>query len=776
MIQADLQRRYLAGLISQQQHHEWSTMYQHYVPLRGSAERDDDGGQVGRIGKGFDIRGKESQSALGRESLSDHPLVQAALMAQEGIVRVAKNNVAKTLARLVQSEPNPDLWEMLGKLPTRRVLDASGHVVEVPDVQGLRDDSILAYKVGGKAKYISLNDPVLAFAAKNLGTQAVPQFGASGEKIIRMLRGPTRAFARLNTGANPDFVLPNLQADMMEAALTAYGHKQKGLTRSFAKHFMPAFYTVAAKEFGGTRVTPPQYGQLYDEWIEDGGKIDYMAFRDLDEITDEIKGQVIAGRRYRVPLNPLKAANLTLKAVEHLNQPFESASRFATYVAARKNGISRAKAAAMSLDASGNYTRKGTWTPALSAAYAFFNPSVKGIEKFGRLLGVRQGNLSLRGKMGLAYVGAALAGYTMAQMVAGAFPDDDDPEKRALFWRIPSWERQRALIIPWGTTAETVTGPQGAETVQRLGYTPYRIAHSLRPLWTLGQALYGVQSGALTMKEAAAEVMAAIASNANPLGSSQVENALAPTAADPFIDLSLNRGWTGTPIHPEEAPWNVGVPPSRQYFPRSTSDAAVFAAQGIAELTGGTPFTPGAIDIYPNSIDYVFDYVTGGFGRFIARTIQTASDVSAGVATPPGRVPIGRMFYGRTDKAAEASRFFDALNAVQAKANALTQAKKAFEAGGSDMTWEQIQTQAHDLGAIVREGKNTDWKQSTWKILDKANDVTKALRSEITALQQSEGPRAERESQIKEIELHIEGVQRQARRDYLARQMDIGQP
>jgi hypothetical protein len=764
LIRADLDRRLASGLISQAQHLEWTQMYRHYVPLRGWAERDDEGGQIGRIGQGFSVGGKEVQTAKGRESVADHPLMQAVLMAQEGIIRAAKNKVSKTTLRLALAEPNPDLWIVHTKLPLRSVVGANGTVTQMPDLGFPRQDNVMAAKIGGKAYYIELTDPVLAGAYKKLGANAMPE-------LVKKIQPFTRMFARLQTGANPDFVLPNLQADMMEAALTAYSIKNKGMTRRFAKNFTQAFMTVAAKEWGAGGAVPARWDAYYEEWLTSGGKMDYMAFRDVDEITAEISREVQTGRTSGLSLNPVETVDTALKAVERINQPFESVSRFAMYVAARQGGMSPQKAAMASLDASGRYTRRGKITPTMSGLYAFFNPAVKGIEKFGRIAGIRQGNVKPDVKMLAIMAGALAMGYAMATMVSQAFPDDDDPEGRSLFWKVPSWDRGRALIIPTGVKVEVADDGQ---PFNRLTFTPIRIAHNLRPLWVAGMGIAGVQSGQMTPKEAAMELLEAMMMNFNPLGSETFLNTIAPTALDPFVDLALNKNWVGQPVRPEAAFWNEGVPPSRQYFPRRTSDWSIAAAQAVSEISGGTPFKKGVVEVYPNEIEYVVDYVTGGFGRFITRGVQFGLDLNAGVETPPDRVPIGRMFRGQTDYRAEAERFYAIRDRLQVAQNVLRDTKKAYENGDTArVSWDQIMEQAADLRVKVIPGKDMSWKNSIVAPISDAEDLIRDMRTQMTQIMQSDLPRADEANAIRQIELRIEGTMRKARYEFVKRSAAI---
>ncbi|MCP5087946.1 MAG: DEAD/DEAH box helicase family protein, partial [Rhodobacteraceae bacterium] len=150
-----------AGLITQGTFDEWTNAYNHYVPLRGwenDAEAQEEPG-LPMIGRRFDIRGQEARMAMGRKTKADSPLAYVIAQMQQAQIRAEKNRVAKTFLRLVQQNPNKDVWEIVKHddpdmrdrpITKRRLNKSTGLVEEVFDQNYKNRDDIYSIKIGGR--------------------------------------------------------------------------------------------------------------------------------------------------------------------------------------------------------------------------------------------------------------------------------------------------------------------------------------------------------------------------------------------------------------------------------------------------------------------------------------------------------------------------------------------------------------------------------------------------------------------------------------------------
>jgi hypothetical protein len=788
VLKKDLRHRLLSGLISQQEYDDWTGMYQHYVPLRGFAERED-GEQTGRIGRGFDIRGSESQNALGRKSVAENPMVMALSMRTEGIIRAEKNRAGRALLRLVQANPNPGLWEVMGKLPMRRMFDPETNTVKrMPDFGAVREDDVIAVKVGGKAQYIRVHDPLMVQAYQNLGAD---EMGV----VWRLGLATTRFFSRMHTVADPNFAFPNGVSDLFEGIWTAYNADKKGMTTSYVRNYPIALALAMQQAVGdsalgrkiegftslpapiqnrlnrllGKGVAPADLSRMEQyrlEWQEAGGQMTFMGFKDLDEITAEINREIQQGaktmaervvgwavRPWTVAGDAARGANNLIKVVETINQPVENAGRLAMYISARENGFSKDVAAAMSLDSSGNYYRRGHSTRYYQAHTAFFGPAVQGIEKLGRFA-VRPKNMAiLGGLMTLSYAHTLLMG-----MLWG---DDDDPEGLPLFSSIPEYERQRSITFPYGV--ETVTAPDGTQ-FRRLQYYSVRLPHNVRPFWTLGSEAASAQMGWSTPGEAAAAFGRSFMMNTNPLGASTLPNLLMPTAFDPMVDIYLNRNeFTDMPIRPEGFFNTDGLPQSSQYFERSTSQVAVDIAQALNRASWGDELNPGWLDLAPNDIEYLFNYWIGGLGRFTKQVAGAALDRAAGLETDPGQVPIARSFRGATNGFAEQQRYYNLRQDVMERDNRLKRAYDMLQENPTPEAQATFDQLAYELNVSVRRNGDLDRRYSVPRLFRDADRELRDLREQWAVLQNSDLSRFDRVTRQRELRLQMESLMRETR-------------
>src|SRR6185503_15367120 len=108
---------------------------------------------------------------------------------QRSIVRAEKNRVAQTFGAFAKSNPDPKLWE-LDKKHMRNELDPHGNVVQVQDRAAYDND--YSYKVGGEQHRVTIHDPGLLRAMKNVSAQETG-------RIVHAIGAATRLYSSLVT-------------------------------------------------------------------------------------------------------------------------------------------------------------------------------------------------------------------------------------------------------------------------------------------------------------------------------------------------------------------------------------------------------------------------------------------------------------------------------------------------------------------------------------------------------------------------------------------------
>jgi len=180
---------------------------------------------------------------------------------------------------------------------------------------------------------------------------------------------------------------------------------------------------------------------------------------------------------------------------------------------------------------------------------------------------------------------------------------------------------------------------------------------------------------------AAALNSASVAVNAfNPLGQSGSFLAWAmPTWADPVVELSTNKNWTGEPIKPEQSPYGPPKPESQLYW-SNTGAVPKDIANFLHEISGGTNVRSGLLEVSPETIKYLYNYMTGATGQFATRMANLGADAFTLNFNDleMNDVPFARKLVGSKGSRADAEYFGNALNDVKLSEMGV---KKAMEDG-----------------------------------------------------------------------------------------------
>lgn len=739
IVEADRDLRLASGLISQQTYDDMTTKFNHYVPLRGFSEMDQGDPAAPRVGRGLSVSKREFQSSTGRTSISDNPLYNVILQAEEGIVRAEKNRAAKALLRLAQNNPNPDLWEV-NKIKMKRVLGADGLVHSVPDTDTKYGDNVVIAKVGGTPHYIVLNSTPLAQAYTRLGAQVLGPIMQHFGKVGRF-------FSQLQTSRNPEFFLPNVARDVQEALWTALAEDKK-IGARFVKNFLPSLNMAIRIAMG--KATPQQL-QIYDEWRLSGGKIGYNAFRDISEIAAEIDRLVGTADPLTWKNLPKKTKDAMLApfrrlfaALDALSQPLENATRLAMFTAARESGYTPSTAAILARESTVNFTKRGAWGPKINALYMFYNASVQGTAKMVELVA--------RNKVArAAYTSLIPLGFFMTLMNLAMSDDDAEEKWKKNYTNIPDYERQGFIIVKTGKGQND--------------YVKIPLAFGLKIPYFLGEQMAMVLTGQVKPLTAAGNVLLNTVDAFNPLGKGSLLNLVAPSLLDPVVDLFTNKNVFSRPIVPEKRPYNEGVPQSQQAF-RTTSPVAVSVADMLNTATGGNKYKPGMLDLYPGWIEYGAGWLTGGLGRFTGSIYDWAKNSYEGVPTPIEKIPVIRRFSGPERTApGESFRYYEVRQSFEEKANELRKAASGLKKNPGDQDARQtVRELGKELGGSINARGTIDWQEaSPISIINKTDKMVAEYRKQLDAVKNNKAltPVA-RDTRNRQIEGQIERVQKLA--------------
>lgn len=643
-----------AGLESPEQLAEWRAGYQFYVPLRGFSDAELSESMMSRaarrLGRGFDIRGKESRRALGRSSRSDSPLVYSIAQMQESIVRAAKNEVGQAFLRLVEENPNPDLWTVhTGEMGDYKpAWDARrGEVVYRRDRMKKLADNVLSVKRDGKEHFIVMEDQgaLLARAFKNLGVD-------NSNAVVRFFAGYNRYMAAINTSLNPEFVLTNFARDLQTAAINLVGEQDaRGMLREprqMGRKVLKDIPKAMRGAFLGLYNRSPNdpWVRWFNEFRDAGGMINFYSLNDLEGLRAELKRTIDASRA-GAPKRVLNALRALGRHMGNTNSAVENAVRLSTYANARRAGFSQDQAASLARNVTVNFTRKGEYGNVANAMYLFYNASLQGSV---RLLYAISKSRRVRAILG-GLAASALVWGMLNRMLAG--DDDEDGENR--YDKVPNYIKTRNIIF---------MRPDGS-------YWKWPLPYGYNVPWVLGTYAESALAHPEKRMEGAVMLAQVILESFNPLGGLESEDGFkaaaklaSPTIADPWVEMAINEDWAGRPIRRDQP--NFGPPlPDNQLYWSSVSPTSKSLTTSLNELTGGNDVVPGAIDLNPETLDHLFSALTGGLGRAIGAGIDIPLTKAQGEALKTDQIPFVRRFVGEPSESYTFRRYDEIKDGVQ---------------------------------------------------------------------------------------------------------------
>ncbi|WP_405118729.1 LPD38 domain-containing protein [Pseudomonas leptonychotis] len=651
------------GLESQAAVDAWGKTFAHYVPLM--REQEGEAGMAGLgTGQGFSVKGKETKGRTGSTRKVVDILANIAMQRERAIVRGEKNRVATALVGLAKANPS-DLWQV-DVVPTQQVLGKDGKVQTQADSLYKQRNNVVVAKIPDadgtvieRAVVFNEDDPRalrMAVALKNLDAQQLEGLLGATAKVTRYL-------AAVNTQYNPIFGATNLARDVQGAALnlssTPLAGKQREVLGQSASA-LSGIYADMRSRTKGKGGTGSEWAKLWEEFQDVGGQTGYRdQFR-----TSADRGEALAqaldpsawtetqwgrfftvGGRLKVPMEVARKAMKPLFAwLNDYNTAIENSVRLAAYKSALDAGMSKAQAASLAKNLTTNFNRKGQSATQVGALYAFFNASVQGTARIGdTLFDMEPGKpktlrLSAVGKK--IVVGGVMLGGLQALLLAAAGFDDDEP---------PEFIRERNLIIPTGgKNYITIPMPLGFHVLPNLGRIPMEFA------------LSGFDKPA----ERVVGLLGLFSDAFNPIGSSGLSmQTLAPSVLDPLAALAENKDFSGRAIAKES--FNK-LTPGHALARDTASLPALWVAEGINYLTGGTKHVRGALSPTPDQIDYLVGQLTGGVGREVSKTLQTTQALVGGDDLPAHKVPLLGRFYGDADSpSAKQAAFYRNLDDVR---------------------------------------------------------------------------------------------------------------
>jgi hypothetical protein len=659
-----MKERVDSGLLSRADADKWRATYKNYVPLRGDPMADPElGAERPRTGQGINIRGKESQMAFGRRTKARDILPYVIMQAEEAILRGEKNRVAQAFVKLAEGAKEPDFWKV-NKLSKRRVFDKrTGEVrTETTDKLLAEDkDYTVSAKIDGQEHRVTMSrhNPAAVRLARSMRSLDEDQL----RFVVRFAGSITRFLSTVNTSFNPEFVISNAFRDLQEATFNLGQHGLKGLRRGVLRDYLPALKASLQHEFGHDKGKWSEYAH---EFRANGGRV---YFNRMDDIASQRHRLETAFRDAKPGASARKAIKAVFQTVERVNNGVENGIRLAAYKNAREAGLSPARAASLAKNLTINFNRRGTYGPLMNSFYMFFNASMQGT---ATMLHALRSPAVRKLMYGAVATGAALE-------VMNSMSSQKDKDGQLFYDKISDYDKNHNLIIM------DPTSDKGA-------FFKIPLPYGYGTFFNVGRS--GVE---LYRGKRFSDVMSSLVSSTvdafNPVGGTgSILNFLAPTVADPIVDLVRNRDYADRPIMPDQKQFGPEVPQNQRYW-NSVSPVAKDVTDFLNKISGGDEVRPGAIDVSPEVLEYMFGQATGAAGSFYLRNAdlwQKMTDPAAEFTW--NDVPFARRLVGAPSKSIDRSLFYDRAQEVDQQLAYLKAYRKNRDPEGARAFVKQEQT------------------------------------------------------------------------------------
>ena len=648
------------NLIDEDTFDSYQNSYKFYVPLKGQAK--DEGGKPKGTGMGFNIKGKENIAALGRQSRAESPLLHAYMDTQKAIIRGHKNEVGNALINLINEAPNPELWSVYTtEGPLERKKGPDGKIQMVPmskeKMSALASNpqsEWFATKRDGMEYYVKLDDPVLAMQMKNVGVD-------NGNRITRALGAYNRFLSMMSTTLSLPFMVTNFTRDIQTAIynLSAESDVDDGKIKgvNVAKFSGKVLKDLPSSFAGIRRVlrdnkTDTDWARQFDTFRKAGAKTGYF---DMKDIEAQSKGlQELMKLQSKQGL--IKHGKAALKFIDDYNSAVENAIRLSVFKNAIDAGVSQHQAAILAKNLTVNFNRKGESGTWLNSLYLFANAGIQGTANMARAVATfktvnGKKKLNLAQKAGIAVAGISMGMAFLNRLIAG---EDDDGEN---YWdKVPDYVKERNFVL-------MLPGGEGK-------YITFPMPYGYNIFANFGVATESILNGGDIADNAVFLLKAAMGSFI-PLGLSEgndnLETAaktIAPQIMKPAVELITNTNFFGSKIYSDNNErFDTKKSDAATSF-KSTNEAFKKLALGLNEITGGSEYQSGVVDVHPETIRYMLDYLGGGAGRFAVNTAETLTKSTKGEFDPT-RTPFVRRFYGEVRDHGDQQKFYERLDEIE---------------------------------------------------------------------------------------------------------------
>ena len=663
-----LQKSYECGLMDRVTYNDVSSMYKHYIPLRGFDEKTSSEAYAY-------LTHKESAfnapivKAMGRKSKADNPLAYLQSMAESTIMQGNRNKLVKQrFLNFALNHPSDlvsvselwlkhneitDDWEPVfpdniedkdsAEEVERKMQDFEERMMQLAadhpeDYKKGKDAVGIPYRVvtdrdlhqhqvvvkrNGRDYVITINGSPRAAQALNGQTNPDNDMSGAIGAILRAGENVNRHLSAFYTTRNPDFVASNFLRDMLYTNSMVWVKEGRNYALRFHRNygmFNPVkMKRLLAKHRKGELNMSDKTESLFHQFMTNGGETGYVNIRDIEKHKKDMM-QELRKSKGKLPLK--KAWDLLSERFDEVNRAVENCARFAAFVTSREMERTVERSIYDAKEISVNFNKKGSGSK-------FYN--AVGQTRLGNAAALTGGlgrtgfvfwNAAIQGLTNFgrqfndhpkkAYTGVAsmfILGAIMAQL---GLNDDDEEDKKNSYYNLPEHVRRSNILFKAGNSWVSIPLPV-----------------EYRAVYGLGELMMSTIGGKehLTGGETAMQIAAQL-SQVMPLDLMNDGGlmGLVPSAVKPFAEVYENKSWTGLPIY-KDTPYNKDMPEWTKAY-KSANKYLVGLSAAMNEASGGDKYTKGAIDWNPSKVEYLLNGYFGGVFNTINRMAKMAETVA----------------------------------------------------------------------------------------------------------------------------------------------------
>ena len=705
---AVLSKSYECGMMSKETYDSVRDMYEFYIPLRGFDEKTSSEAYAYLTHK-QSLFNAPIKKAEGRRSKADDPFANLQSMAESAIMQGNRNKLVKQkFLNFALNHPSDlvsvsDLWlqydavadEWKPIFPDNIDINDSPEEVErkmnefedkmkqlaesAPDNYKHGKDAVnIPYRVvenrnlrqhqvvvkrNGRDYVITINGNPRAAQALNGQTNPDNDISGSIGQLVHLIGDVNRTLSSLYTTLQPDFIASNFLRDMVYSNSMVWVKESPKYAiqynMNFAKLPIVRMVMLLDKYRSGTLDMNDEIEKMFYQFMMNGGETGFSRMADIDEHKKEIKKMLKAANE-KIPAHVVRECMATW--IGEVGRGIEMRARFAAFVTSRNAGRTIDRSIWDAKEISVNFNKKGAGDKFLGAegqtmlgnvaagvsgagraGYIFWNAALQGT--FGNFLKYAMRHPGKMGTVVASWYGLAM----LVTALASAGGDDDDDS----YYDIPEHTRRQNLIVK---------GPGNAWIKIPLPIE-YRAVYAMGEL--TGSSLFHNE------KLEVSDVLAQM-SQLLPVDMMEGTKALWPSSVKPMVEVSNNESWYGSPIW-KDTPYNKYMPNWTKAYKSANKDL-VNLSETLNEVSGGSKYRKGTIDLNPAAIEYLLKQYTGGFFT-VTNQIRNLINVGTGEKDFDWRyVPLAnRMLTSGGDERNVGrgldEKFFSYLDAYRAKAS-----------------------------------------------------------------------------------------------------------